>query len=579
MKKMKVMKRHLIYPLLGLLLLPACNKALDLRPNGTTSMDKVFTDHNKTRGYLNSCYQFLPLASLDAGSFTDDAQNSNEVTAGSKYAFWYSGGLSADNFKPNNYDGSPWAELYQGVRRCNVFLANIDAATGVESESQRAGFKAQALTLRAFYYINIAKRYGAAPLLLAELPKDYGYEADVRTPVGQILRQVIADCDAAIATPDSEDFSYALISGQWKMMTKAVAQAIRSEAAMMAVSPLFGDGTLAPSEAVAIAGDALSALLANDYALWTEASESYSAYASYFLYNPNDMRSKDKETIYGGERANVWQSNGIPFVTGMSSAGACPTQDLVDAYEMANGEVAITGYEDADHLRPIVNPASGYKESAPYAGRDPRFYATVFYEGSKRGTKSVYTYVGNLSGLLETSARNTHTGYYMRKYASDKSSLQANSDGYVRTYRLAEVYLNFAEVAYQALGPDTVEPVSGLSARDAVNAVRARAGMPELPSGLSAEDFQKRYRNERRVEFALEADRYFSLRRWKVLSDHPFVTGMRITREGSSSAMQRFRFPDRPTAAEKYLLYPIDPTEQAKMQEHTGASWQNPGWE
>lgn len=96
-------------------------------------------------------------------------------------------------------------------------------------------------------------------------------------------------------------------------------------------------------------------------------------------------------------------------MSGSATAGTCPTQELVDAYEMANGKPAITGYSDDQHLQPIINTESGYDETKPYEDRDPRFYATVFYNGSVRGEDEISTVAGANCGLNATSIRYTHT--------------------------------------------------------------------------------------------------------------------------------------------------------------------------
>jgi hypothetical protein len=126
------------------------------------------------------------------------------------------------------------------------------------------------------------------------------------------------------------------------------------------------------------------------------------------------------------------------------------------------------------------------------------------------------------------------------------------------------------------------QTVSGvnMSAADAVNAIRDRAGMPNLPAGLSTADFEKRYRNERRIEFALEQDRFFSLRRWKAVETAKQLTGMRITQSGGNYTYERFAFEPRQTADAKYCLYPINTGEANKMTAILGEGngWQNPGW-
>ena len=198
---------------------------------------------------------------------------------------------------------------------------------------------------------------------------------------------------------------------------------------------------------------------------------------------------------------------------------------------------------------------------------------------SKRGSAYINTYVGGTSGISSTNIRYTCTGYYMRKYASDASNRNSNQDGFIRFMRLTDVYLNFAEVAYQVAGPyQTVSGVN-MSAADALNAIRERAGMPNLPTGLTASQFETRYRNERRVELALEQDRFFSLRRWKALSNARVVTGMRITQNGANYTYQRFAFDARQTAEDKYNLYPINTGELNKITKLTVNNWQNPCWE
>jgi hypothetical protein len=193
----------------------------------------------------------------------------------------------------------------------------------------------------------------------------------------------------------------------------------------------------------------------------------------------------------------------------------------------------------------------------------------------------VATYVGAPDGITVTDRRTTRTGYYLRKYNNWKSNRDNNADGEVRKFRLAELYLNFAESAYQSDGPDVkIDMGNGLSmsACDAVNAIRNRAGMPPFPANMTKESFEKKYRNERRVELAFEDSRYFDVRRWKILEQSErYVTGMRITRNGNSYTYQRFSF-ERASGSEKYYFYPIDPGEANKMQDYTGISWQNPGW-
>ncbi|MBE8722003.1 RagB/SusD family nutrient uptake outer membrane protein [Sphingobacterium sp. Ka21] len=558
--------------------------------DGRITLDEIFNDYNHTRGYLNSCYGYAPRPYMDRSSFTDESQDADDITPGSKYNLWYRGATTVSSFPDHSADGSPWAQLYEGIRKCNVFLENIKGGSVYVSEEEKSGWIAQAHTLRALYYLQLIKRYGAVPFFDRPLPVGYDFSQDKKSSFSDIVRFILQDCDEALKIPDTRDgFSWAIYDNQAGKMTRAVAYAIKSQAVTYAVSPLWSDGSFTWEDATQINAEALSQCLANDYRLFNVEPASGGApnpYGLYFVTSSNDQRSVDKETIYQlGIQMQVWRYAGLPTIAGMERAGPNPTQGLVDSYEMANGEPPIIGYEDSQRMVPIINAASGYDPNNPYAGRDPRFYASIYYNGAPRyfnaANEFVETYVGGDEGISTTNRRHTRTGYYLRKFSNPGSGQNNNADGATRLFRLAELYLNFAESAYQSAGPDVVIQASniGISARDAVNAVRARAKMPPLPGGLSAEQFEIRYRNERKIEMAFEEHRYFDVRRWKILADtDQFVTGMRIEIENGELVYNRFKFADRNSSSDKYLLYPIDQAEVNKMFQLTGQNWQNPGW-
>lgn len=738
------MRKYLIFFMVVLAagIVTSCNDMLELEYDGRSTLDELFATRNGVRGYLSSCYGARIFPDINRAALTDDAQNSERVWTGALPSYWYADAFSAGWYI--NVDGQPWSGIYQAIRKCNVFLDRIKNVTpdGLASlEDEITSWTAQAHTLRALYYLQLIKRYGAVPLITEPYETTHDFSQDIRQPVSVIVKQILDDCDAAMSAPEmAQGFSWTVRTGENWIMNRAVVQAIRSQAILYAASPLFSDGTYTWAQAAEITGNGLSGLLAHDYKLWNEVPAedvAQNLYELYFITSHDEQRARDKETIYGGPKVNVWADHGMPSTPGQSSAGACPTQELVDCYEMqATGLPPITGYSDPQHLQPIVNTASGYDPENPYVDRDPRFYATVYFNGAVRdlgvagglarddhypfgltlsgnnisvtdqgdgefhiettggdpyvptttlGTninadagsillKFKYksnneignaqfffmapgaaggqstpenvvlhrttewtdfeldltpyrdqswwhwgeanhalrfdvgsdagnivdikdmeinvrvesvpadpcqSYVGGKDGILNTDRRATHTGYYLRKYNNWKSGRDNDADGEIRMFRLAEMYLNFAEAAYEANGPDVQVNIGNgmsMSARDAVNAIRRRVGMPELPAGLSKEEFEKRYRNERRVELAYEGHRYFDVRRWQIMEENEhYVTGMRITRNGDGFAYQRISF-ERQSYKEKLYLYPIPQSEINKMQSHTGTDWQNPGW-
>jgi hypothetical protein len=719
----------------------SCSDMLELDNDGRITMDEVFKTRNGVQGYLNACYNYRIGPSFDRAALTDDAQNSDDMYGSSLYNYWYANAYSATDYA--NTDGSPWSSLYQGIRKCNVFLTNmavLDPSSIMNYDNEISSWVAQAHTLRAYYYLELIKRYGACPIITEPYATTHDFSKDLRSPVSEVVAQIAADCDEALSAPEgSLGFSWLVTANQKGIMTRAMAHFIKAQALLFAASPQFADGTYSWADARDAAKTALGLCLANGYELFDvvpQADVAQNAYAYYFISASDEQQAFDKEAIYPGSGLNIWGTNGLPSTAGQTRAGACPTQELVDCYEMqATGEPPVNGYSDEQHLNPIINTASGYDPENPYEGRDPRFYATIYYNGASRllglpgglarddhfpltlnggdlnqitfsesdgeyklestggdpyittsstgdvlnappGTilirlqykssaaittgefffcmpnaaagfstgqnlkfpqandwtdwelditswasnfgwgKSanhrlrfdfttnpnitfyvrnmevvvqssiqdatpVQTYIGGADALSQTDRRYTHTGYYVRKYNNWKSSKDNSADGQIRKFRLAELYLNFAEAAYQADGPDTKIALpngTSMSARDAVNAIRSRAGMPDFPSGMSKEAFEKKYRNERRVELAFEDNRYFDVRRWKIMPETSrYVTGMRITESGGSFTYQRFSI-ERYSYGDKYYLYPLSITEVNKMKDLTGVEWQNPGW-
>jgi hypothetical protein len=99
--------------------------------------------------------------------------------------------------------------------------------------------------------------------------------------------------------------------------------------------------------------------------------------------------------------------------------------------------------------------------------------------------------------------------------------------------------------------------------------------MPALPAGLSKDQMRERIQKERQVELCFEDHRFFDVRRWKKgeqLFNKP-VTGMRITKTGSTLTFERFTAENR-IFNEKMYRFPFPQTELNKLTKLE----QNPGW-
>lgn len=197
-----------------------------------------------------------------------------------------------------------------------------------------------------------------------------------------------------------------------------------------------------------------------------------------------------------------------------------PTSELADSYEMADGT-------------PFSWETYG---SDPYTGREPRFYATILYNGASWMGRTIESYVGGADGFKEyensKSANTTVTGYYLRKYLKDgdKSWITAYSAQTCILIRYAEVLLNKAE-ALAELSWDQ----NSVEALQALNDVRGRVGLPSRQTA-SKEEFMEFVRHERMVELAGEGFRYWDLRRWKLAEEvinGKNVHGVKITKTDS----------------------------------------------
>ncbi|SFB88501.1 Starch-binding associating with outer membrane [Algibacter lectus] len=569
------------------LFFPSCEDAFDFGSDGRVTYDEIFSDYLLTGKYLTTAYSYFPYygASSAGGtflaSFTDEAQDAQDVVPGSNSLKYYEGNM---NSASNLIKGSLYDNMFKGIRTCNVFLARVDDVPSFTIQEHRGQWKAEAYLLRAYYYLQLIKRYGPMPIFKEELPLDYDFSTMERPSFYENVQAIIADCDAALAQPE---LLYRQVSGlQDGYMTRGVAYAIKSQAILFAASPLWNDGNDHWAEAATVTKEALDALEGAGYGLFNPSNTSipglYSKYQEYFLTQPESVEfpSVEKETILGKSRMTLWSGYSLPILADVTKAGISPSQELVDAYETIDGVPVLDPtmpYLDDAHLQPNYNSANTmYDPENPYANRDPRLFSTIYCNGNfhnlSNNTIPVETYVGGSSEISDNSNLNTRTGYYLRKFIHYDSRKNSNKDGFWHDYRMAEMYLNFAEADFYAKGAVTTEALA------AVNTIRSRAGMPDIQISTSTSEFELKLRNERRVELAFEEHRYYDLRRWKIQSDFEgIVTGMKITKNGEDFEYDRIVVQERNITDEKYLMWPIPLTEQNKYNA-LGVEFQNEGW-
>ena len=614
------MKNKILIFTLVILGLCSCQDVLDIAPDGRKSLDEMFQDDATVGAYLNSCYTNFPKYGLNNYfhtnyriSLSDDAWEGR----GAQVLPIYSGVTTSTTSVLENelqttggWDniGGFWTNYWANVRRCNVFLSKIGTAK-VTLESDRNRWTAEAKALRAFYNLELIKHYGAMPIVTSPIGLDYDYANLKRATFKECVDNVVKDCNEAIATPD---LPWRISAANEKYrFTKAVAASIKSQAILFGASDLFNGGNDYWAEAEKVTKNSLDTCLMNGYQLYTtlrNPSLFQTAYHELFCtVTETSDEPADKESIlttsYAG--SNFWNVAGLRMM-GPAKCGIMPTQELVDAYCMKTTGQPILKLEqpylDEKHLQPNYNPTSGYDPNNPYKDRDPRFYATVYANGSSRKNKSgvlttIETWYGGNNGIDPSLLSATGTGYYPKKYDFPTNGVTGVVGVNVsyRAFRLAELYLNYAEAANE--NGHIADAIA------AINVIRARVSMPSIDaSGLTKEQARLLIRNERRVEMAHEEVRYYDIRRWVKPSEDlsataRYVTAMWIIRKGTApnytyeykrcvagdawnaaTSTWNNTGQERLCYSNKYLFNPIPIAEAKRLYGATGIQWQNPGW-
>jgi hypothetical protein len=439
-----------------------------------------------------------------------------------------------------------WRNSRSAIQYINNFLSIQDQVSWSSSESINTMFndrmRGEALGLRALFLYHLLQTHGgkttSGEVLGVPIVLEYEtIESDFNKPRAtfeECMQQIYEDLDKAdeLLPLDFEDISNAsqipakyqslgvnltdynhVFGEKFRLrMTKRISQAIRAKAALLAASPAFNDGNTAKWEQAANhAGNVIqqkggvSGIDPQGALFYTSA-------------NVNQMESGRNipEILWRVDRGDPSSSlEADHFPPTLFGRGRLnPTQNLVDAFPMANGY-------------PISDGASGYNANNPYENRDPRLKNYILVNGGTAGVNNtaINTALNSPTndGLnkVETSTR---TGYYMRKLLRQDVNLNpSNVSGQYHVtprLRMTEIYLSYAEAANEAWGP-TGTGTFTFSAYDIIKAIRTRAGTgtnngdPYLEQVKNNKDQMRQLiRNERRLELCFEGFRFWDLRRW-----------------------------------------------------------------
>lgn len=493
-------------------------------------------------GLLGHAYISNPVGSWSFNDVATDDAVSNDPGNGYRT-------MATGSWRANNNPMDRWQYLRASWQYINQFIEVTDkvrwADDALVAEMFKDRMKGDAYGMRALYMYHLllnhagwsadGKLLGIPVLTQSEsltsdfnLPRNTFREcidqlnADVQTALDLLPEDygVISD-DAQVP---SKYRSKGVTAGQYtrvfgdnarNRMSARIAKAVRAQAALLAASPAYSEGSgitweeAANQMAIVLNGldsNPISQIdpLGNKWYVDGKAIENLAAGVNpkEILWRSNKESSSSLEadqyppTLFGKGRVN-------------------PTQNLVDAFPMANGY-------------PISDANSGYNASAPYTNRDPRLDLYIIRNGSTAGPQNtaITTAVdGSDNNALNKTETSTRTGYYMKKLLCQ--SVNANPSSTTAAYhykpfiRYTEIFLGYAEAANEAWGP-TGKGSNGYSAYDVVKAIRKRAGVgvdngdAYLESIKGDKDKMRALiRNERRLELCFEGFRFWDIRRWK----------------------------------------------------------------
>ncbi|MCK9618780.1 MAG: RagB/SusD family nutrient uptake outer membrane protein [Lentimicrobiaceae bacterium] len=557
--------KKIIYLIVAALALTSCKDILDLKPLDRISETSVWNDQSLIELYVTTNYHAVEHGFYQGGIW--GGAISGEINSSSNASFVLQGSLTSDNVTSVDPSdsylkiGTPpglnyWKSAYSYIRNINVFFTKIDDAPIDIAVKNR--LKGEMKFIRAFTYANLICRYGGVPIIDYVFALNDDFTKVSRASYDDCVNFIIKDLDDAIGLLPNQQTGALLgrVSGD-------AARALKSRVLLYAASPLNNP--------------------ANDLAKWTKAATAAEALlnSGYALYNnyqnlflPGAITS-NKEIIFARyfTQANChythfWCGRNADNAGGFANA---PTQNMVDAYEMVNGELPYL--ENGS-----INSASGYDPQNPYVNRDPRFEASILHDGSVWRGRVTETFQGGIDspGSSMSPWNASLTSYYLKKFvqpelipAGDIKASSINSTSPYVFFRYAEILLNYAEAKFE-LGDE-------VNARKYINMIRSRSGVDMPPVTASGQELRKKIQNERRIELAFEGHRFFDVRRWKIATTTEIknVMGMKIIKLGDGSKTYTpFQILERHFSDNLYLV----PIARIEIDRSLGALKQNPGY-
>ena len=591
------MKHGIIILTLSALCAVSCSDFLDTRMDVFDTEDRLQTRPSTLNSFAYAFYTPMQYGfnGIDGNLFATASDEAEQAAPVSDVSYFTRGLISPDV----NPIGYLYNNCYEGIRAARFFLdyakegekflaLNRDTSTvynpdgTVYSTEKPKAYKrdlinlgwlrAEAAVAEAYYYGELLKMYGAVPIVGESdgIVRQATYDEVVDHIVSLIDENADkVNLDWRVGLDETPDNAIADVNN-WNFrdeigrFDKTTALAIKARVLLYAASPRnnpdgdvqkWKDAAKAAYDVIKVRQDIFNKGFGFGTGARTKPSWHMPAnrnYGDYFLKN---NAANDVESIFLIRRAagSAPEQANYPVGTRGGSSGVCPTQNLVDAY----------GY---------VGPEA----PDPYINRDPRFYATIVYNGSVWNGNIIDESAGAAYDQRVNGA--SKTGYYLKKFLAPNLNLVegGSTDHIWPLYRYAEVLLNYAEAMNEAYGPDADPDGYGMTARDALTEVRNSAStlLPAVTASSKA-DFRKAVKNERQVELAFEDHRYWDLLRWEDAETvlNRSVKGVVVTKNSLGGYQYTYKYVGTRVFEEKNYYLPFSRKEIANA---GGTLTQNP---
>ncbi len=509
MKNMKNVKIAFMFMMLVLFTTVSCEDTLDLETSDAFSEELVFSDPELVERLVFSAYNSTESWGLNKFQWWSRRFNIENASFEAKFNFQNRDLLRVRaGWNPSNVGvlRDKWRTYWEYVRATNEFFDRIDDSEAMKAEPEKVNLlKAEMRFLRANLYSKLIKFYGGVPIL--QSAPGLGAEINIpRNSYEECVNFIVSELDEAAAllpvTRPNNEFGRA---------TKLSALAVKSRTLLYAASELHNSGTIPNgplydynnNEKWQDAANAAFAVIdivgARDLTQVADAT----GYQNLFLDPTNQdilfARPYGNELYdFGTDVNSLWQLTQTP--NGFNGWGlSSPTHNFALQFNMADGSTTNDGT---------------YDSTDPNANREMRYYADLLFNGAEFRDREIQYFLSddvnvNPHGLdspegLGNTQHSSKTGYNIRKFHDENSGVTETSTRPYILYRLAEIYLNYAEAQYM-LGQEG-------PAREFLNKVSTRALQPLITA--SGPDLLEAIKRERRIELAFEGHNFFDERRW-----------------------------------------------------------------